>query len=137
VAAAVEAELANHRGMGPLKYFDDLAIGAAAGLDAGDADEDAVAVHGFAGGFGWKEDVALDAFERLFGDKEAVAIAMHVEAADGEFARACGDHVVSGAQLDEVAAGRETGERGFETFAARAFGAHFADELLEVGAGVR
>src|SRR5580700_4064488 len=123
--------------MGALEHFDDLAIGAAAGFDAGNADQYAVAVHGFAGGFRRKEDIALDAFERLFGDQEAIAIAMHVEAADGEFARAGGYDVVSGAELDEVAARGEAGKRGFETFAARALGAHFADELLEVGARVR
>ena len=46
LAAAPDAELAHHGGMRALQHLDDLAIGAAAGLDAGDAHHHAVAVHG-------------------------------------------------------------------------------------------
>ena len=45
-AAAADAELADHGGVGALQDLDDFAVGAAAGLDAGDADHHAVAVHG-------------------------------------------------------------------------------------------
>ena len=41
-------EFADHGGMRALENLDDLAIGAAAGLDARDAHHDAVAVHGAA-----------------------------------------------------------------------------------------
>jgi hypothetical protein len=51
-AAAADAEFADHRGVGALQHLDDLAIGAAAGLDARDAHHHAVAVHGLFGRFG-------------------------------------------------------------------------------------
>jgi hypothetical protein len=123
--------------VGALEDFDDFAIGAAIGFDAGDADHDAVAVHGLFGGFGRDEDIAYDAFDGVSGNEETVAIAVHVEAADGEFAAAGGGSVVAGAKLDQVAAGGETGERGFQLGAVVAFGADFADQLLEVGPGMR
>ena len=67
-AAAADFEFADHGGVGALQHLDDLAIGAAAGLDAGDAHDHAVAVHGLFGGFGGDEDVAGDARNRTFGD---------------------------------------------------------------------
>ena len=42
-----------------------------------------------------------------------------------------------GAQLDQVAARRQAGQRGLQFVALVALGAEFADELLEIGAGVR
>ena len=67
-AAAADFEFADHGGVGALQHLDDVAIGAAAGLDAGDADDHAVAVHGLFGGFGRDENVAGDARNRTFGD---------------------------------------------------------------------
>ena len=67
-AAAADFELADDGGVGALQHLDDLAIGAAAGLDAGDADDHAVAVHRLFGGFGRDENVAGDARNRTFGD---------------------------------------------------------------------
>ena len=123
--------------MGALQHLDDLAIGAAAGLDAGDAHDHAVAVHGLLGGFGGDEDVAGDARNRTFGDQEPVTIAMQIEASDGEFAAAGGDHVLAALQLDQVAARREARQRGFQLVAALAFSAQLAHQLLEVGPRVR
>ena len=44
-------------GWARLQHFDDFAVGAAAGLDAGDAHHHAVAVHGLVGRFGREEDI--------------------------------------------------------------------------------
>ena len=82
----------DHGRMGALQDLDDLAIGAAAGFDARDAHDHAVAVHGLLGGIGRDEDVARQCPSiGPLGDQEAVAIAVHVEAAHGEFAAAGGD----------------------------------------------
>src|ERR1035441_1012394 len=62
---------------------------------------------------------------------------MQIEAAHGEFAGAGGDHVLAALQLNQVAARREAGERGFQLIAAVAFNRQFAHQLFEVGAGVR
>src|ERR1035437_8957316 len=67
-AAPADFEFADHGGMGALQHLDDVAIGAAAGLDARDAHDHAVAMHGLFGGFGGNEDVAGDAWNRTFGD---------------------------------------------------------------------
>ena len=123
--------------MGAFEHLDDFAVGAAVGFDTGDADHDTVAVHGFLGGFGWYEDVTLNAFDGVIGDQKAVAVAMHLETADGEFAATRGDGVVPGAELDQLAARHQAGQGSFELFALFAAGAEFADQLLEVRAGVR
>ena len=86
---------------------------------------------------GRQEDVAGDALDGPLGDQEAVAVAMHLQAADGKFAAARGDGVVAGAQLDQVAAGDQTGQRGLQVRAAVALGPQFADQLLEISFGVR
>ena len=78
-----------------------------------------------------------DAFDGAVGDDEAVAVAVHVEAAGGVLAGVGGGDVVAGLELDEVAAGGEAVEDGFQLVAHGAVGAEFADELLEGGAGVR
>ena len=136
-AAASDLEFADHGGVGAFQHLDDFAIGAASGFDAGDADDDAVAMHGLFGGVGRDEDVSGDPRNGAFGDQEAVAIAVEVEASDGEFAAAGGDHELAALELDQVAARGEAGEGGFQLLAALSFGAQFADELLEVGAGMR
>ena len=58
LAAPADVEFADHGGVGALEHLDDLAIGAAVGLDARDAHHHAVAVHGLFGRFGRNEDVA-------------------------------------------------------------------------------
>ena len=67
-AAAADFEFADHGGVGALQHLDDVTIGAAAGLDAGDADDHAVAVHRLFGVFRRDENVAGDAGNRTFGD---------------------------------------------------------------------
>src|ERR1019366_2429999 len=67
-AAAADFELADHGGVSALQHLDDIAVGAAAGLDARDAHDHAVAVHGLLGRFRGDEDVAVDARNRTFGD---------------------------------------------------------------------
>ncbi len=136
-AAAADFELTDHRGVGALQHLDDFAIGAPTGLDARNSDDHAVAVHGALGLFRRKEDIACDPLHRALGDQEAVAIAVHLQASHGEFAAARGDGVVAGAQLDEVAARGEPGQSGFEGRAAIALNAQLADQLLEIGPGVR
>ena len=64
-------------GCARLQDLDDLAVGAAVGFDARDADDHAVAVHGLLGGVGRDEDVAGDALDGALGDEEAVAVAVH------------------------------------------------------------
>ena len=137
LAAAADAEFAHHGGMRALQYFYDFAVGAAAGFDAGDAHHHPVAVHRLFRRFGRDENVSRDAFERPLGNQKAVAVAVHVEAPDGEFAAARGDHEMAGAQLDQIAARRQPGQRGFQFQALVAFGAGFPHELLEIGAGMR
>src|ERR1017187_3326347 len=62
---------------------------------------------------------------------------MQIEASYGEFAGAGGDHVLSALQFDQVAAGGEARESGFQFVAAVAFKPQFAHQLLEVGPRVR
>ncbi len=106
--------------------FDDLAIGAAIALDAGDVDHHAITVHGRLGGI-------TDGTVR---DQESVAIAMHVEAADGVLAAGAGGDEVAGADFDDFAFIGEPVERGVHFLARNAAGSEFADELFESGAGV-
>ena len=135
--APANAEFADHGQVRALQHLDDFAIGASAGFDACDADHHAVAVHGFFSRFRRQEHIALDAFEGTVGNQEAVAVAVHVHAADGEFAAARGGRVVAGAQLDEIAAGGQSGERGFQLGARFTPGAQLPDKLLKVSTGVR
>jgi hypothetical protein len=137
LAAAADPELADHRWMGAAQHLDDLAVGAAVRLDPRDADHHAVAVHRLLGGVGRDENVARESLDGTLGNQEAVAIAMHLEAADRELARARGDGVMAGTQFDEVAAGGEPGQRRLELFALAPAGPGLADELFEVGAGMR
>ncbi len=74
--ALADAELADHGEVRAPQHLDDFAIGSPAGFDAGDADQHAIAVHGFLGRIGRQEDVALNAFDGMIGDQETVAIAM-------------------------------------------------------------
>ena len=62
---------------------------------------------------------------------------MQIEAADGEFAGAGGDHVLAALQLNQVAARGEAREGGFQLIAALGFSAQFAHQLFEVGPRVR
>ena len=59
-AAPADFEFADHGGVGALQHLDDIAIGAAAGLDARDAHDHAVAMHGLLGGLRGNENVAGD-----------------------------------------------------------------------------
>src|ERR1017187_7759445 len=61
---------------------------------------------------------------------------MQIEAADGEFAGAGGDHVLAALQLYQVAARSEARQGGFQLVAAVTFTPQFAQQLLEVGTGV-
>ena len=82
-------------------------------------------------------DIALDAFDGPLGDQEAVAIAVHVETADGILAAAGGGDVVAGPRLDQVAARQQAGDGKLKVGAGCALGAQFAHELFEIGFGVR
>ena len=78
-----------------------------------------------------------DAFDRPVGDQEAVAVAMHAEAADGEFAAARGEHEMAALGLDQVAAGRQPVEQFLEPLAVVAARAEFPHQLLEGSPAVR
>ena len=71
-------------------------------------------------------------FDGTLGDQEAIAVAVHLQAADGEFAAARGDGVVARTQFDQVAASGQPRQRGFQIVAARALGAELAHKLFEV-----
>ncbi len=135
--AAPDVKLADHRGVGPPQHFDDLAIGAAVGFDTRDANYYAVAMHGLLGRFGRNENVALYTFQRPLGYQKSVTIAVHIQAAHGEFAAAGGDRILTGAQLQQIAAGDKPHQGGLQFLAFPAFSAQFANQLLEVGPGVR
>src|SRR5204863_8950570 len=83
------------------------------------------------------KDVALDAFQRPLGNQESVAVAMEVEASDGELPAVGGHYVLAATQLDQVAAGGQAYQRRFQFVAGRALRGELSDELLEVGAGMR
>jgi hypothetical protein len=72
----------------------------------------------------------------MVGDQESVAIAMHVQAADGVFPARTSDDEVAGTNLNQVPSGDEPVERFFKFGSGCNSGAQFADELLESGAGV-
>ena len=136
-AAAADMKFADHGGMGALQDLDDFAIGAAVRLRCGRCGPARGRRAWPWRGIGRDEDIAGDALDGVIGNQEAVAIAVHVEAADGEFAAAGGDGEVAGAQLDQVAAGGQAGEGGFQFRAIVALGSQLAHELFEIGLGVR
>jgi len=113
-STASDVELANDRRMGALQDFDDFAIGAAIGLDTRNADDYSIAMHGLLGRFGRDENVAGDAGDRGVGDEKAVAVAVHIEAADGELAAQRGDGEMAGTKLDELASGGEARQGGLK-----------------------
>ena len=88
VVAASIVEDADYGGMSAGDGADDAAFAASVGTDVCHFDEDAVSVHGRAGGVGRNKDVSGEAgLEAIvegdgFGDDEAEAVAMHGEAAD-------------------------------------------------------
>jgi len=123
--------------MRALQHFDDLAIGAAIGFDARDAHQHAVAMHGLTRGIGGDVDVSLYALQRPLCDQETIAVAVHVDAADGVFACARGRHVMAGPGFHQVAARQQAREREVQFRAGCAFAAELAHQLLEIGLGVR
>src|SRR5690242_3611914 len=116
--AAVNVKLANHGGMRALQNLDDLAVGTPAALDPRDAHYRTVAMHGVARRIGRNVDIARDAFEQPVGDQKAVAVAMHGEAADGEFAAAARGDEMAAAGFDEIAASHQARQHGLEILTA-------------------
>src|SRR5262249_39246180 len=102
--AAANAKLANYGGLRTLEYFDDLAISAAARFNTCDANHHTVAMHRSFGGFGRNKNIAGDTFNRPFRNEKSIAIAMHVQTANGKFASARGHGEVPGTDLDQIAA---------------------------------
>ena len=115
----------------------DLALGAAVGIQARDAHQHAVAVHGLVRRAGGQEDVAANAFHGAIGDQESVAVAVHLEAARGELAGVAGGDVLPAGQLDQVPARRQPRQGGLEFLARAAASAQLADQLFEARARVR
>ena len=62
---------------------------------------------------------------------------MHVQTPDGEFPAAGGDREVARAQLDHLAARRQTRQRGLQVRAFDALGPQLPHQLFEIGARVR
>ena len=79
-----QTELTDDGWVGAADHFDDLAVGAAIGFKALEADGDAVAVHGALGLLLGEVDVALDVGHGLVWDDEAEAIAVDTQAAMNE-----------------------------------------------------
>ena len=86
VSALANAKLAHHGLVRAPQHLDDLAIRAPIPFDARDANHHAVAMHGRLRRFARDVNVALQAFDRMIGNQEPIAVAMHVQAADGVFA---------------------------------------------------
>lgn len=86
---AADVKFADDFGVGAAQNVDQVAVGAAAGVDPENTHRDAVAVHGSMRGFFGDIDVAFDAFDGFIRNHEGVAIAMGAEAStDGwRFAR--------------------------------------------------
>src|SRR5471032_1854697 len=135
--AAPDVKLADHRGVGAPQDFDDLAIGAAIGFDARDANHHAVSVHGLLRRVGWNEDVALYPFQRPLGYQKPIAIAVHVQAPHREFPAAGCNRILAAPKLQQIAARNQAHQRGFQLLALLAPGAQFANQLFEISPGVR
>ena len=135
-SALAHTELADQGGVRALQNADDLAFGAAVGLDTGDARDDAITVHGRFGGRARDEQVAANGLHRRVGDDERVPLTMHGKAADGVLGAEPRNDVVPGPRLDELAAICEPVERGLEFTAILTADLQFAEQLFEIGAGV-
>jgi len=122
--------------MSAAQDLDDFAVGAAITLDTRDMDDNAVAMHGDLGGIARDVDIAAQAFDGPVGDEEAVAIAMHIEAADGVFARGTRGYEMAGANFHQVPTLGQAIEGGIHIVAGCAARAKFADQLFECRAGV-
>src|SRR5277367_834398 len=104
ITTLADAKLTNHGLVGAPENLDNLAVGAAIAFNARDANHHAIAMHGCLGGFTGDIDVAPQAFDGMIGDEKPVAIAMHVQAADGIFTAQSCDYKMPGADFDELAA---------------------------------
>ena len=118
-------------GLARAQHLDDFAIRPPVRFDARDPHHHPVAMHGLGGRIRRYEDVAVETLDGVIGNEKAVTFPVHVEAADGEFAAARGDGEVAGAQLDQVAARRQAGQRGFQAGTLAALRTQLANELLE------
>ncbi len=73
----------------------------------------------------------------MIGNQETVAVAMHVETADGEFAAKPSGDEMAGPDFDQPAAFDQTIQSGFKLGARCDLRSNFAHQLLERGAGMR
>lgn len=135
-SVAADAKFANHGLVSAAQDLDDFSVSPAIVLNAGDVDDNSIAMHGGLRGIARDVDVAADAFDGVIGNQESVAIAMHVEPADGIIAAELGGDEVTGADLDEFAAFGQVIEGGVNFSARYAFCGEFPDELFEGGASV-
>ena len=82
-------------------------------------------------------EIAGDARDGAIGNQKSVAVSMDAEASGNIFAAAgCGDVMPVG-ELDQVAAGGEAVEGGFDGCAILAFDAQFLEKMLETRLPVR
>ena len=114
IGFGLHAEFAHHGGVGSPQDAHDFGLGAAVAADPAETHQDAIAVHGFGCCLGRDEDVAAQGLDGVVRNHEAVAVAVHLEAAGGEFAAAAGDHVLAGIELDQIAARGQARQRLFE-----------------------
>jgi hypothetical protein len=113
VAARPDAKLAHHRRMRPPKDFDNLAVSAPIVLDTRDPSHYTICVHGALGGIAADVDVTAKTLDRTIRNYEAVAVAMHIEPADGVFAAEARCNELAGADFDQVATLGQLVERRF------------------------
>ncbi len=137
VARAADAELADDGGMGALKDAQDLAMGAAVGLDAADVDHHAIAMHGAAGVLLGNVNVAAEAGDGNVGSDEGETVAMDVEASGGELAAGTRRDIMTGSGFHDLAARGQAIELGFDIGAGCALTRKLAQQLFESGPAVR
>src|ERR1700693_2230203 len=119
-ATLANLKLADHSWMSAPQDFDDLTVGAAVALDAGNADHHAIAMHGGLRGVARNINVAAQPFDGMIGDHESISVAVHVQTANRVFAAQATEHVMAGLSLDQVAALLQAVERSVEIGARRA-----------------
>ncbi len=137
VSTLANPKLANHGLVRAAQDLDDFAVGAAILFDSRDVHHHAVAVHGRLRRLARDVDVAAQAFDRMVGNQKSVAIAMHVQAANRVFAAEAGDHKVTGANFDELAALNQAVESVLQFIARCNAGAEFPDQLFKRRPGMR
>ena len=137
MAGTPDAEFPDHGRMGAAQHAHDFAVGLSIALDAGNSCDHLVAMHRAGSGFLRDVDVAAQARYGRRGNHEAVAVAVDVQAPDGEFAADAGGRVVPGSRFDQVPALRQVGQLGFQLRSCDPLTRLLPQQLLERRPAVR